>query len=631
MFTDMVGYTAMTQSNESMAIEALNEHHLLLKPFFPRFHGREVKAIGDSLLAEFDSALDALRCAIDIQSYLHDHNASSSEGWKIKLRIGIHLGDVVHQSGDTFGDAVNIASRIEPVAEPEGVCISEQVYYQVQNKSPYPLVKLPSRGLKNVRSQIEIYKVVMPWEGTVAAMDRTEKNRIVVLPLVNISSDQKDEFFADGMTDELIGTLSKIRGLKVVARTSAMRYKGEKKTANEIGRELHVSSLLEGSVRKDGNMVRISLQLVDTASEEQLWTDKYDRELQNIFSLQSEIAERVAGSLEVKLRDTEPSLLAKRQTEDIGAYTLYLRGRYHWNSRSEEGLNKAVKCFEEAIARDPSYALAHAGLADCYSMLGLYGFRRPSSMYPLAKESIARALSIDDTLAEAHASMGEVMMQYYYDWKRARTELDQALKLNPNYATAHLWKSTYHLTQGSLDGAFAELNAARELDPLSMINETELGKTFYYARRYEEAIEQYNRSMEIDPNFALAHKGLSEVYAKQSRFDRALEEIEKAIELSKRSIFILDDLGYIYALSGRKSEAEKVLDELEMLSTEFYVPPYGRAAIYAGLGDADRAMEWLGRAYEERSFLAWIKLDPVFDGLREDKRFGSFLEKLGLG
>jgi tetratricopeptide (TPR) repeat protein len=433
------------------------------------------------------------------------------------------------------------------------------------------------------------------------------------------------------MTDELIGTLSKIRGLKVVARTSAMRYKGEKKTANEIGRELHVSSLLEGSVRKDGNMVRISLQLVDTASEEQLWTDRYDRELQNIFSLQSEIAERVAGSLEVKLRDTEPSLLAKRQTEDVGAYTLYLRGRYHWNSRSEEGLNKAVKCFEEAIARDPSYALAYVGLSDCYAMLGLYGFRRPSSMYPLAKEGIAKALGIDDTLAEAHASMGEVMMQYYYDWKKARTELDEALKLNPNYATAHLWKSTFHLTQGSFDGAFAEIRAAMELDPLSMIIGTELGKTFYYAKRYEEAIEQYNRSMEIDPNFAIAHKGLSEVYAKQSHFDKALEEIERAIELSKRSIFILDDLGYIYALSGRKTEAEKVLDELEALSTEFYVPPYGRAAIYAGLGDANKAMEWLGRAYEERSFLAWIKLDPVFDGLRNDKRFGALLDRLGLG
>jgi tetratricopeptide (TPR) repeat protein len=315
---------------------------------------------------------------------------------------------------------------------------------------------------------------------------------------------------------------------------------------------------------------------------------------------------------------------------DTGAYTLYLRGRYHWNTRSEEGLNKAVKCFEEAIARDPSYALAYSGLADCYAMLGLYGFRRPSTVYPLAKEGITKALELDETLAEAHASMGEVSMQYFYEWDRAREELDKALKLNPNYATAHLWKSTYLSTQGLLDDAIAECKVAEELDPLSMIIVTEIGKTLYFAHRYDEALEQYMKSLEIDPNFALAHKGLAEVYSKQSRFDKSLEEIDKAIALSKRSIFILDDVGYIYALSGRRTEAENVLEELESLSTETYVPPYGRAAIYAGLGDSDKAMEWLGKAYEERSFLAWIKVDPVFDELRGDHRFKSLLDKLHL-
>jgi adenylate cyclase len=630
MFTDMVGYTALGQKNEALSLALVDEQRRLVRPILGRHNGREVKTIGDAFLVEFSNALEAVRCAYDIQRGIREFNFSMPEERRIHLRVGVHLGDIIETEDDISGDAVNVASRIEPLAEDGGVCITRQVYDHVQNKFELPFGNLGSKALKNVSLPVEVYKLILPWEVTASRAVEGESNRIVVLPLVNISPDEKDEFFADGMTDELIGTLSKIRGLKVVARTSAMKYKGEKKTAGEIGRELRVSSLIEGSVRREGNRVRISLQLVDTSTDEQLWADKFDRELQNVLAMQSEIAQHVAGALEVRLKDAERFALTKRIVVDPAAYTLYLRGRYYWNTRSEEGLNKAVKCFEETVARDPSYALAHVGLADSFAMLGLYGFRRPSTVYPLAKERITRALSLDETLAEAHASMGEIMMQYYYEWDRAKGELDQALKLSPNYATAHLWKSTYYLTQGLPEEAIAECRIAEELDPLSMIIATELGKTFYYARRYDEAIKQYSKSLEIDQNFALAHKGLAEVYSKQSFFDKSLAEIEKAIALSNRSVFILDDLGYIYALAGRRVEAEQVLDELESLSTETYVPPYGRAAIHAGLGNTDKAMEWLGKAYEERSFLAWIKMDPVFDGVRDDMRFGSLLEKLDL-
>jgi adenylate cyclase len=631
MYTDMVGYTALSQRNESLSLALVDEQRNLIRPILARHNGREVKTMGDAFLVEFPSALDAVRCAYDIQRTANEVNFALPEERRIHLRVGVHVGDVVESGGDISGDAVNLASRIEPLAPDGGVCLTQQVYDQVVNKFELQFLNLGKKELKNIATPIETYRIVMPWEGRGAGpKQELEARRIAVLPFVNLSPDPQDEFFADGMTDELIGTLSKIKELKVVARTSAMKYKGEKKTAGEIGRELRVSSLVEGSVRREGNRVRISVQLVDTSTDEQLWADKFDRELQNVLAMQSEIAQQVAGALEVKLKDTERLALSKRGAVDPAAYTLYLRGRYYWNTRSEEGLNKAVKCFEEAIARDPSYALAHVGLADSFAMLGLYGFRRPSSVYPLAKEGITRALGLDETLAEAHASLGEIMMQYYYEWDRAKDEFDQALKLSPNYATAHLWKSTYYLTQGFAEEAIAECRMAEELDPLSMIIATELARTFYYARRYDEAIEQYTKSLEIDQNFALAHKGLAEVYSKQSIFDKSFAEIEKAIALSKRSIFILDDLGYIYALAGRRAEAEQVLDELESLSTETYVPPYGRAAIYAGLGNTDKAMEWLGRAYEERSFLAWIKMDPVFDGLRDDRRFGSLLEKLGL-
>jgi TolB-like protein/Tfp pilus assembly protein PilF len=631
MYTDMVGFTSIGQKNEQLSLTLLEEQRGLVRSILGDHNGREIKTMGDAFLVEFPSALNGVKCAYDIQRKTREFNTPRPEGERIHLRVGMHVGDIIESDGDISGDAVNVASRIQALADEDGVCITRQVYDQVENKFEPPMKSLGSRTLKNIKAPIEVFSVLMPWDKPTAPPPaQAEKGRIVVLPLANISADPKDEFFADGMTDELIGTLSKIKGLKVVARTSAMRYKGERKTAGEIGRELWVASLLEGSVRREGSNVRISVQLVDTLTEEQLWADKYDRELRNVFALQSEIAQQVAKALEVQLKDIEPSVLGKPQTKDPGAYTLYLRGRYYWNTRSEEGINKALKCFEEAIARDPNYASAHVGLADCYAMLGLYGFRRPSTVYPLAKEGITKALSLDDGLAEAHASMGEVMMQYYYEWDRAREELDRALKQNPSYATAHLWKSTYFATQGLLEEAIAECRVAEELDPLSMIISTELGRTFYFARRYDEAVEQYQKSLEVDSRFALAHKGLAEVYAKTSRFDKSLAEIEEAIVLSQRSVFILDDLGYIYALAGRRADAEKVLKELEDLSTETYVPPYGRAAIYAGLGDLEKSFEWLGKAFEERSFLAWIKVDPVFDGLKADERFASLLAKIRL-
>ena len=631
MFTDMVGFTALSQHDEPLAMTLLAEHNGLLRSSFLQYHGREVKAMGDAFLVEFPSALEAVKCALAIQKEVHQRNLSAPPQRKFELRIGIHVGDVIHSNGDIFGDAVNVSSRIEPLAEPGGICISAQTYDQVRNKIEHQFRQLRNVTLKNVEQPVSLYKIIMPWEKSSPEVTPSDKHRLVVLPLVNISADPKDEFFADGMTEELIGTMSRLPGLKVVARTSSMRYKGEKKTVGEIGRELRVGSLLEGSVRKVANRVRISLQLVDAETEEQLWTEKYDRELEDIFMVQSDIAQSVANALAVRLGGAESSVLTKRYTQDSGAYTLYLRGRYHWNSRTEDGLNRAVKCFEEAIARDPQYALAYVGLADCYGMLGLYGYRRPSTVYPAAREYATKALKLDDALAEAHASMGEIQMQYYHEWEGSKHELEHALELNPNYATAHLWRSTHLIAQGFADEALREVRVAEDLDPLSMIIATEVGKTLYYAGRHGEAAEQYRKSLEIDPNFAIAHKGLAEVYSRLSMFDRSLEEIDKAIKLSNRSVFILDDLGYIYAASGKVAEAENVLRDLEELSTETYVPSYGRAAIYAGLGDRDKAMVWLNKAYEEHSFLTWLKVDPVFDLLWGDPRFLSIIGKLGLG
>ena len=631
MFTDLVGFTALSQRNESVALSILDEQRELLRPVFIRHDGREVKTIGDAFLVEFPSALSAVKCAYEIQKTTKEFNNSLPEERRVHLRIGIHLGDVVESQGDISGDAVNVASRIESLADSGGVCLTRQVYDQVQNKFELPLRSLGTRLLKNVSSSMEVYKMVMPWDATVAALSgRRDASRIAILPFANISPDPADEYFSDGMTDELIAVLSKIGGLRVVARTSVMRFKGEKATANRIGQELKVGSLIEGSVRKSKDQVRITVQLVDTESEVQLWTETYNRNLQDIFSVQSDIAQQVAKALEVRLGVRENSALRREQTQNPEAYSFYLKGRHRWNLRSENEINRAIKYFEEAIGRDPAYALAYAGLADCYSILGYYAFRRPVAVYPRAKELAEKALSLNESIAEPHASLGEVLMQYFFDWKKAGSELDRALELNPSYATAHFWRATHHMALGRTDDSLTQVRKAVELDPLSMIILTDAARNLYLARRYDEAINQYQRSLDIDPNFPIAHKGLAEVYAQIGKYDEAVSEIERAIALSGRSIFILDDLGYIYARAGKREDASKVLEDLDKLANDEYVPSYGRAVICAALGNKEDAMNWLEKAYDERNFLVYLKVDPAFDTLRKEERFLSLLDKMGL-
>ena len=631
MFTDLVGFTALSQRNESVALSVLDEQRELLRPVFIRHDGREVKTIGDAFLVEFPSALSAVKCAYEIQKTTKEFNNSLPEERRVHLRIGIHLGDVVESQGDISGDAVNVASRIESLADSGGVCLTRQVYDQVQNKFELPLISLGTRLLKNVSSSMEVYKMVMPWDATVAALSgRRDASRIAILPFANISPDPADEYFSDGMTDELIAVLSKIGGLRVVARTSVMRFKGEKATANRIGQELKVGSLIEGSVRKSKDQVRITVQLVDTESEEQLWTETYNRNLQDIFSVQSDIAQQVAKALEVRLGVRENSALRREQTQNPEAYSFYLKGRHRWNLRSENEINRAIKYFEEAIGRDPGYALAYAGLADCYSILGYYAFRRPVAVYPRAKELAEKALSLNESIAEPHASLGEVLMQYFFDWKKAGSELDRALELNPSYATAHFWRATHHMALGRTDDSLTQVRKAVELDPLSMIILTDAARNLYLARRYDEAINQYQRSLDVDPNFPIAHKGLAEVYAQIGKYDEAVSEIERAIALSGRSIFILDDLGYIYARAGKREDASKVLEDLDKLANDEYVPSYGRAVICAALGNKEDAMNWLEKAYDERNFLVYLKVDPAFDTLRKEERFLSLLGKMGL-
>jgi adenylate cyclase len=633
MFTDMVGYTALGQRNESLSLALVEEQRRLIRPVLTKHGGREVKTIGDAFLVEFPNVVDAVRCAYDIQRAIREFNLTLEPEKRIHLRVGIHVGEIVESYGDISGDAVNVASRIEPVAEDGGVCLSRQAYDHIKNKVDFALTSIGPKSLKNVAEPVEIYKLLMPWEEVrVSKPDELDRKRIAILPFTNISPDPRDEYFADGLTEELISTMSKISGLKVIARTSVMAYKGAQRKANDIAQELGVGTILEGSVRKAGDRLRITVQLIDARSSNHLWAESYDRNLKDVFEIQTDISETVAESLKVKLLSLDRSQIVGRQTASPEAFSLYMKGRVHWNDRTEEEVNRAIKFFEEALARDPQYALALVGLADCYSILGVYGYRRPNVVFPRAKELALQALSLDDNLAEAHAALSETMTHYFYEWEKAESELKKALALNPNYSQAHSWFGACLLAaRGMLDEALEENKKAEELDPKSAIIGSEVARVLYLSRRYDEALEQYRKVLGIDPNFALAHKGLADVYSQKSMFTEALSEIEKAVELSKGSVFILDDAGYVYAISGRKELAMRTLSQLEHLSTEMYVPEYGRAVIYVGLGDKEKAIEWLWKAYEQRCFLTWLKVEPIFDSLHNESRFMTLLAKLGLG
>src|SRR5229473_7441739 len=344
MFTDLVGYTALSQKDEPLSLILLEEQRKLVRPVLTRYDGREVKTMGDAFLIEFPSALEAVKCAYEIQKTTREFNISNPEERRINLRIGIHLGDIVESQGDISGDAVNVASRIGPFAENGGISLSRQVYDQVQNKFELSLTSLGAKTLKNVATPIELYKVTLPWtEERVISPAQPDKKRIAVLPFANISPSPSDEYFSDGMTEELIATLSRIKNLGVIARTSIIRYKGLTKPVVEIGRELNVGTVLEGSVRVSGKKLRITAQLIDAGTEEHLWSETYDRNLEDAFSIQSEIAKRIARALKVRVLQSETLHLERKATGIPEAYSLYLKGRHSLNKRTENELKNAVQ------------------------------------------------------------------------------------------------------------------------------------------------------------------------------------------------------------------------------------------------------------------------------------------------
>jgi serine/threonine-protein kinase len=448
---------------------------------------------------------------------------------------------------------------------------------------------------------------------------------LAVLPLENLSGDPAQEYFADGMTEALISNLSQVRALRVISRTSVMRFKGSRKPLAEIPRELKVDAVIEGSVQRDGGRVKITARLIRAADEIPLRSFDYERELADVLKLQSEVARAVAGEIQIQVTQAERARLASGRRVDPEAHEAYLLGRYYWNKRTEEELKKGIAYFRQAVEKDPNYAAAYAGLADCHSVLaGSFG---SPELYPKARAYAEKALALDGTLAEAHTTLAGVRTDYDWDFPAAEREFKRAIDLNASYPTAHQRYSLFLMKMGRPEDALTEIKRALALDPISLSINTSMGWRFYFARQYEQAIEQLRKTLDMDPNYLGARLFLGQAYTRQGKHAEAIAELNKAVESSRNRA--LPSLGYAYAVAGEKSKARQVLAELQEMSKQRYISPVDVASIYTGLGDKEQAFAWLEKGFQRRDHrMTFLKIEPLFEDLHSDSRWNELLRHM---
>jgi len=462
------------------------------------------------------------------------------------------------------------------------------------------------------------------------ASAQESKPSIAVLPFRDMSSQRDQDYFCEGIAEELINALVRLKGLHVAARTSAFQFKNRDVDIQKIGEQLKVKTVLEGSIRKAGNRLRITAQLINVEDGYHIWSEKYDRDLEDIFAIQDEISLAIVDKLKVKLLGEERSGLVKRHTVDQEAHNLYLKGLYFWNRRLEGGMKLAMEHFHQAIEKDPDYALAHVGVADTYNVTGIFGYAPPNETFPRAKAAVHRALEIDDSLGEAHASQGFTAMCFDWDWPAAEREFKRAIELNPAYATAHEWYALYLVAIGRFDEGLMKALRARELDPLSLMINAIVGIAYAYAHRHDESIEALKKVLEMDPNFIFAHTYLVLPLVLTGRRDEAIEFMRRVEPLAVEHAYTLGHFGAAYAVAGRSDDALRILDQLDELARRRYVSPVYSAYVYAGLGETDKMLDCLEEAFQERCpMLIFVKHHEVYNRFQSNQRYQSLLKKIG--
>ena len=633
MFTDVVGFTASAQADEVSSLTLLKEQSEIVRPLIATFGGREIKSTGDGALVEFESALRATECAVEIQRQLRERNLKSS-GAPIRLRIGIHVGDVEETDGDIFGDAVNVASRIVPLAEPGGVCLSGQVSDHIRHKFAYTLERLGPQGLKGVQQPLTVFRVVLPTRTPASSTAEGTSPRIAVLPFANISSDPKDEYFADGLTEELITILSQLRGLRVIARTSVLPYKSVPKPIAVISEELGVNTVLEGSVRKAGDRLRITVQLIDAATQEHTWSETYDRQLEDVFAVQSDVAKKVAERLQIRIENTERRRLEARPNPNPQSYLAYLRGRNALlASYTKTSLEAAERDFEEAISLDAGNARAYAGLAQAKNYLrAFYSSETGSPVTEECRRLAARAIELDPDLADAHSIRG---LLFYNDleWEAAEEEAKIALSFDPSSSNTRVWYAQLLEEENRPEEALRQLQLAVEADPHSSPASFFYFQLLVWLRRLDEATEQMDRYRATGPPEAILHTALAWYLFDRGDIDGAFREIG----LSEQ---IPDEDGHrgpglqramLYARNGEPGRAREILDLLKDVPVTSQSLT-GRAWVFSIIGDLDECFRLLNQVCDDfhGGSIQYLRIEPTFEPVRRDPRFQQILKKMKL-
>jgi TolB-like protein len=693
MFTDMVGYSALAQRDDKVALELLEEHRRLLREIFPRFHGTEIKTIGDAFLVEFGSALEAAQCAIEIQRTLAKRNHDVTSDRRIELKIGIHIGDVMHRDGDVYGDGVNIASRIEQLASAGGICVSMDVERQIRNALEARFEKFGSADLKNIKLPMELFRIVLPWESdrkterprttkksilpllagttvgmlvvllfgwwfmkrsgpdhqnasirspnvTAAASTKApDQKSVAVLPFVNLSDDKGSEYFSDGVSEELLTVLQKIPGLHVAARTSAFSFKGKNATAQEIGQKLGVAHLVEGSVRKSGDAVRIAARLTRADTGEELWSENYTRDLKDVFAVQTELAQTIVEQLRGRFGGSDTDAKEKIQaevqaaekggTKNVDAHELYLQGRFYENRHSEKSAREALAAYERAVALDSGFALAWAGVAQAH--LWLAGFSTKGGQKDFdahlaaARDATARALSIEPDLTNGLLARAWVETNFDFNWNAAAQTVNKALALAPADPNILISAANLEVARGNTDRAIELYRKAVDLDPVNAQARTFLAFQLAATKRFAEAQAEFPRVVELNSAAPWAHAGLGLSYLLQNKFAQAATEAQADAGDWCRLLIVS------CARWGQKRVQESDAALAELITNDAETAAYQIAEVYAYRGDKDRAFEWLERARRQRDpGLAGLHKDPLLENLRGDRRWNTFLHTMGL-
>ncbi len=688
MFTDMVGYSALAQRDDKVALELLEEHRRLLREIFPQFHGTEIKTIGDAFLVEFGSALEAAQCAIEIQRTLAKRNHDVTSNRRIELKIGIHIGDVVHRDGDVYGDGVNIASRIEQLAGAGGICVSMDVERQIRNALEARFEKFGSADLKNIKLRMDLFRIILPWEkGAESPSKRTSKKSpllvpaailvilallagwwwmqrknqqsvaahavpaaptntpdqksVAVLPFVNLSDDKGSEYFSDGVSEELLTVLQKIPGMHVAARTSAFSFKGKNATAQEIGQKLGVAHLVEGSVRKAGDSVRIAARLTRADTGEELWSENFTRDLKDVFAVQTELAETIVAQVRDRLTGSaadsadkqkiqaEVQAAEKGGTKNVEAHEFYLQGRFYENRHSEKSAREALAAYQHAVALDPGFALAWAGVAQTNLWLAAFstegGQKGFDAHLASARDAVARALSIEPDLPNGLLARATIETNFDFNWNAAAQTVAKALALAPADPNIVIAAANLEIARGNMDRAIELYRKAVDLDPVNAQARSFLAFNLAATKRFAEARAEFPRVVELNPAAPWAHAGLGLSYLLENKFEEAATAAQADAGEWCRLLIVS------CARWGQKRVTESDAALAQLTANESETAAYQIAEVYGYRGDKDRAFEWLERARRQRDpGLASLRKDPLLPNLHDDPRWNAFLRTMGL-